>query len=92
MTLTGKSIADFTVEEVIAIGEYIEVPEKVLYKTPDDGLSNKTDEEKLGVTYKQIAKRISGEELEETIANKIDAMHTKNLHKFNIPTYRRSNN
>lgn len=29
-------IADFTVDEVIAIGEYLNVPSKVLYKTPDD--------------------------------------------------------
>ena len=53
-------IADFTVDEVIAIGEYIEVPHKVLYKTPDDGLSNKSDEDKLGVTYQQFAKRMNG--------------------------------
>ena len=45
-------IADYTVDEVIKIGEYLKVPEKVLYKTPDDGLSNQTDEDKLGVKYK----------------------------------------
>ncbi len=84
-------IADFTVDEVIAIGEYIGVPAKVLYKTPDDGLSNKSDEDKLGVTYRQIAKRMNGEELPEDVAAKIDAMHRRNLHKFNIPTYRKSN-
>ena len=84
-------IADFTVDEVIAIGEYIKVPAKVLYKTPDDGLSNKSDEEKIGVTYKDIAKRINGEELSEEVAKKIDTMHKRNLHKFNIPTYRKSN-
>ena len=84
-------IADFTVDEVIAIGEYIRVPEKNLYKTPDDGLSNKSDEDKLGVTYKDIAKRINGEELPEEISKKIDAMHERNQHKFNIPTYRKSN-
>ena len=84
-------LADFTVEEVIAIGEYLKVPAKVLYKTPDDGLSNKSDEDKLGVTYKQIAKRINGEEVPEEVATKIDALHRRNLHKFNIPTYRKSN-
>ena len=84
-------IADFTVDEVIAIGRCIKVPAKVLYKTPDDGLSNKSDEEKIGVTYKDIAKRINGEELSEVVAKKIDTMHKRNLHKFNIPTYRKSN-
>ena len=83
-------IADFTVEEVIKIGEYIKVPNKVLFKTPDDGLSNQTDEEKLGVLYSEIAKCMENEELVDIeVANKIRKLHKNNLHKFNIPTYRR---
>jgi len=50
-----SSIADFTVDEVIEIGKYLKVPEKVLYKKPNDGLSNQTDEDKLGVKYSEIA-------------------------------------
>ena len=42
-------ISDFTVDEVIKLGEYLEVPNEVLYKVPSDGLSNQTDEDKLGV-------------------------------------------
>lgn len=84
-------IADFTVDEVIAIGKYLKVPEKVLYKTPDDGLSNQTDEDKLGVTYKEIAKCINGESVSETAKLRIDNLHKRNLHKFNIPTYRKNN-
>ena len=84
-----STIADFTVEEVIKIGEYLKVPEKVLYKTPNDGLSNQTDEDKLGVTYKDIAKYMNNEELEEEIRKKIERLHNNNKHKFNIPTYRR---
>lgn len=38
-------LADFTVEEVIQIGAYLGVPNQGLYKTPDDGLSNQSDEE-----------------------------------------------
>ena len=83
-------IADFTVEEVIKIGEYIKVPDKVLFKTPDDGLSNQTDEEKLGFSYDEIAKCMENEEfLDIEVANKIRKLHKNNLHKFNIPTYRR---
>lgn len=84
-----STIADFTVEEVIRIGEYLKVPKKVLYKTPNDGLSNQTDEDKLGVTYKDIAKYMNNEELEEEIRKKIERLHNNNKHKFNIPTYRR---
>ena len=86
-------IADFTVDEVIKIGEYLNVPPKVLYKTPDDGLSSQTDEDKLGVKYKEIASYINGEELPcESVKQRIEKLHANSLHKFNIPTYRRNNN
>jgi len=85
-----STIADFTVDEVIQIGEYLKVPEKVLYKTPDDGLSNQTDEDKLGVKYKDIASYMEDPNLvDEQIGEKIKKLHRNNLHKFNIPTYRR---
>ncbi len=80
-------LADLTVDEVIQIGEVLNVPKKVLYKTPDDGLSGKSDEEKLGVKYSDIAKVINGEEVDEKIKLKILNMHEKSQHKFNIPTY-----
>ena len=82
-------IADFTVEEVIKIGKYLKVPDKVLYKAPNDGLSNQTDEDKLGVTYQDIAKYMNGEQLDEITKEKIEKLHKNNIHKFNIPTYRR---
>lgn len=82
-------IADFTVEEVIKIGKYLRVPDKVLYKAPNDGLSNQTDEDKLGVTYQDIAKYMNSEQLDEITKEKIEKLHKNNLHKFNIPTYRR---
>ena len=48
-------IGDFTVEEVLQIGEYLGVPDKIIKKAPADGLGGLTDEQKLEVTYKQIA-------------------------------------
>lgn len=83
-------IADFTVDEVIKIGEVLGVPEKVLYKAPSDGLSGMTDEDKLGVTYKDIATYLENkDELDIDTQNKIKKLHDNNLHKFNIPTYHR---
>lgn len=61
-------IANFTVDEVLAIGEYLGVPDKIIHKAPADGLGGQTDEEKMGVTYKQIAEYI------ETGKTDIDAM------------------
>ncbi len=83
------ALNDYTVDEVIKIGEYLEVPEKVLYKTPSDGLSNKTDEDKLGVKYKDIASYMNGEEVNEEAKLKIEKLHKSSLHKFNIPVYKR---
>lgn len=83
-------IADFTVDEVIKIGEYLKVPEKVLYKAPDDGLSNQTDEDKLGVKYSEIASFMENEtSVSKEVREKIKKLHYSNLHKFNIPTYKR---
>lgn len=83
-------IADYTVEEVIKLGEYLKVPEKVLYKTPNDGLSNLTDEDKLGVKYKDIATYMEDATLlDKDTREKIEKLHKNNLHKFNIPTYKR---
>lgn len=83
-------ITDYTVEEVIKIGDYITVPKKVLYKTPNDGLSNQTDEDKLGFKYSEVASyTIDENSVPEEVAVKIKRCHKNNLHKFNIPTYRR---
>ncbi len=82
-------IADLTVEEVIKVGEELNVPKEVLYRVPDDGLSNQTDEDKLGVTYNEIASYIEGKEVSKESKEKIKILHKNSLHKFNIPTYRK---
>lgn len=82
------TIADFTVSEVIKIGEYLDVPREVLYRTPSDGLSGKSDEDKLGVKYAEIEKYINSEELDNDVRCKIEKLHNSSRHKFNIPTYR----
>ena len=51
-------IGNFTVDEVLEIGKYLGVPERIINKAPSDGLGKLTDEEKMGVSYKQIAEFI----------------------------------
>ena len=80
---------DFTVSEVIKIGEYLDVPREVLYKAPSDGLSGMTDEDKLGVTYENIEKYIYGKPLDEETKAKIKKLHDANKHKFIEPAYKR---
>ena len=84
------TIADYTVSEVIKIGEYLGVPKEVLYRVPSDGLSGMSDEDKLGVKYSEIEQYMENKnELNEDTRIKIERMHNSTRHKFNIPTYRR---
>ena len=83
------TIADFSVSEVIKIGEYLSVPSEVLYRVPSDGLSGKSDEEKLGVKYLEIEQYINGEEVNEESKKKIEKLYNSSRHKFNIPTYKK---
>lgn len=81
-------LADLTVEEVIKVGEYLNLPDKVIHKTPDDGLSGKTDEEKLGVLYSEITDVINNKEIKnKEHLERIKKLHKQNMHKFNTPTF-----
>ena len=59
-TRYGDAAGDFsplgklTVQEVKAIGKYLELPENLVEKVPSDGLTDRTDEDNLGFTYSQI--------------------------------------
>ncbi len=92
-TKGGDNIGDFSpigelsVEEVIAVGEVLGVPERVIHRPPDDGLSGMTDEEKMGVRYADITRVMRGEEVPEEIRQKIQKMHDGSRHKFEMPTY-----
>lgn len=83
-------IANFTVDEVLQIGKYLGVPDKIITKAPNDGLGGKTDEEKMGVTYKQIAEYIETGKTDLEVVEKIEKLHKNSEHKRNsIPTYKR---
>lgn len=85
-------LADYTVEEVIKIGEYLEVPREILYKKPSDGLSHMTDEEKLGLRYKDIATYMEDATLlDPEIQTKIASYHHRNEHKWIDNYYQRRN-
>lgn len=83
-------IGDFTVEEVLEIGKYLGVPDKIINKAPSDGLGKFTDEEKLGVTYKQIAEYIETGKTEEKAMEIIQKKEKSSKHKRElIPVYKR---
>lgn len=82
-------LANYTVSEVIKIGKYLNVPKEILYKTPSDGLSSQTDEDKLGVTYKEIEDYLNKNIINEKSKQIIENLHNKNKHKKGIVTIER---
>ena len=90
-------IADLYVDEVIKIGDYLNVPYHIVHKIPNDGLSGKSDEDKLGFTYsdvkmvsEELESGIRNNKIDKNIRNKILKRHYNNLHKFIIPMYQRN--
>ncbi len=83
--------SDFTVTEMLQIGDALGVPSDLVHKTPSDGLCGKSDEDKLGFTYAMLDKYIeTGVCEDQALKEKIDRAHRLNLHKLEvIPTYRK---
>lgn len=93
-------LANLTVTEVLAVGDYLGVPYEWVHKTPDDGLPHSCpDEEKIGFTYAELdiyirtGKAPQGyvhdNESEGLKVDKIDRMHKANLHKLQLmPSFR----
>ena len=94
-TRYGDAAGDFsplgklTVQEVKAIGRYLNLPENLVEKIPSDGLSGKTDEDNLGFTYAALDRYIrEGVCEDETLKAKIDRLHKANEFKLKpIPCF-----
>ena len=92
-----RVLSDLYVDEVIQIGDYIGVPEHICHKTPDDGLSGKSDEEKLGFYYSDVKKvylekenGVKDNSLSDQTREMILKANRRNQHKFFIPSYERN--
>jgi len=88
-TRYGDSAGDFspcsffTTKEIREIGRYLGVPDELVDKTPIDGLSGMSDEEKLGFTYEVLDKYIRTGEIEDkNIKERIDYLHKINQFKL----------
>lgn len=83
-------LSQLTVQEVLAIGRVLGLPQNLIEKTPIDGLSGKTDEENLGFTYAQLDRYIrTGICEDEALKAKIDRMHKNSRFKLELmPCFR----
>ena len=90
-TRYGDAAGDFsplshlTVQEIKAIGRVLGLPERLVEKTPIDGLCGKTDEDNLGFTYAVLDRYIrEGVIDDEATKTLIDRKHKANLFKLRM--------
>ncbi len=90
-TRYGDSVGDFsplsnlTVTEVKKIGRALNLPATLIDKVPNDGLSNQSDEEKLGFSYEVLDGYIREGVIEDiSIKNRIDQLHKTNKFKLKL--------
>lgn len=90
-TKYGDAAGDFSpmsellVHEVLQIGDVLGLPEQLVRKTPSDGLSGMSDEDKLGFTYKMLDNYVLTGECEDAEKKaRIDRLHMLNLHKLSL--------
>ena len=74
-------IVNFTKSEVCQIGLLLGLPEELVNKTPADGLSSQTDEDKLGFSYSSLDRLIREGKSNEKDYEKILRMHKASEHK-----------
>ena len=76
-------LGSYTVKEVLAIGDILDLPAELVHKPPSDGLCGKTDEDNFGFSYAVLDKYIMTGECEDIeVKYKIDRLHVLNLHKL----------
>lgn len=94
-TKFGDSAGDFSplanlmVHEVVQIGHELPIPKDLVDKTPSDGLCGKTDEDNLGVSYREIDNYIMYGSCAIASNEKIiERLHQRNIHKLKpMPAY-----
>jgi NAD+ synthase len=72
------------VREVLRIGDDLGLPYDLVHKTPADGMSGKSDEEKIGFTYEELDNYllIENKTPSREVLDKITKMHEANRHKL----------
>ncbi|AEI35974.1 NAD(+) synthase [Francisella salina] len=68
--------------QVFELGKYLKVPKNIIQKDPSAGLwQGQTDEDEMGVTYKEIDDFLDGKEVSEKALERISFWHNRSHHK-----------
>lgn len=71
--------------QVFELGKYLKVPQNIIDKAPSAGLwQGQTDEDEMGVTYKEIDDFLDGKEVSEKALERINFWHNRSHHKRSI--------
>lgn len=77
-----EPIIEITAGEVVQLGLELGLPEYLVKKTPADGLTKYTDEDRFGFSYKQLDDYIlTGTSGDKDVDDKIKKMHDYSEHK-----------
>ena len=76
-------LEEYTVREILEIGDALGLPYDLVHKTPSDGMCGHPDEEQLGFTYELLdAYILDGVVPEYETLKKIEQAYSRNLHKL----------
>lgn len=76
-------LEEYTVREILEIGDALGLPHDLVHKTPSDGMCGNSDEGRLGFTYATLdAYLLDGVIPEYETLKKIEQAHNRNLHKI----------
>ncbi|MTI49098.1 MAG: NAD(+) synthase [Firmicutes bacterium] len=79
-------IADFVKEEVRELAKFLDIPEIIITKPPSAGLwEDQTDENEMGMSYKDLDHYIQTGEGTEEVKQKIEGMKRVSEHKKKFP-------
>ncbi len=72
--------------QVYQLARYLNIPEPIIQRAPTAGLwDNQTDEEEMGITYRELDKYLCSRESSDRVAEIVDRLIAKSKHKRECP-------
>lgn len=81
-----EPIGNLVKSQVVELARYLQIPEKIITKTPTAGLwEGQTDENEMGFTYQELDNYILCGAASEIVKNRIERLNKLSEHKRNMP-------